>query len=416
MAVALEPCIAEPGVLRGQFARRDAGVAAMLLVALWSFRGYADYRRTAFAVLLVTGLSYIAVAAIFNLQIAGRMGAADQRVGQCNGIETGSMEADLGHVSGQPFHRQRPGNLVQNYPAYRSPMDNGTFGYYAHNDYLQIAQEGGLLVLVIFVLVAAYAVWLAWRALKAARFSRERAMEAGLMLAVGTVYLQAVVNFMFYLVYVSVWTGLYLGRVAQVTGTVRSDPPPKAIAAAPGQFRLLMVLALLVPIAQISIHGLSSALLEGSPMMGALKRVAPQLSGYDLASAITTVWPNEYVAQRYVVESQAQALEQQSRLPVPIRTALFEDTISRYESLRRAMADDPDLAVAEARLWLDQAQTVSEQTRIGQARKLAAEALRRDPRHVDAIRLLAQTYFLAGRSQSRIRDFGSGHAQRAVCS
>ena len=88
MAVALEPCIAEPGVLRGQFARRDAGVAAMLLVALWSFRGYADYRRTAFAVLLVTGLSYIAVAAIFNLQIAGRMGAADQRVGQCNSIET----------------------------------------------------------------------------------------------------------------------------------------------------------------------------------------------------------------------------------------------------------------------------------------------------------------------------------------
>jgi len=57
------------------------------------------------------------------------------------------------------------------------------------------------------------------------------------------------------------------------------------------------------------------------------------------------------------------------------------------------MADDPDLAVAEARLWLDQAPMVSEQTRVEQARKLATEALKSDPRHVDGIRVLAETCF-----------------------
>ena len=100
-------------------------------------------------------------------------------------------------------------------------MDTGTFGYYAHNDYLQLAQEGGVLRVCDLCAGGGLCRVAGLESPQARAGQPERAMEAGLMLAVGTVYLQAVVNFMFYLVYVGVWTGLYLGRVAQATGTVR---------------------------------------------------------------------------------------------------------------------------------------------------------------------------------------------------
>jgi hypothetical protein len=98
------------------------------------------------------------------------------------------------------------------------------------------------------------------------------------------------------------------------------------------------------------------------------------------------------VAQRYVVESQAQALRQQPDLPAPMRQALFEDTVSRYESLRRGMADDPDLSADEAGLWLDEAPVNG----VEKARSLLKDALHHDPRHVESLQLLAQTYFRTG--------------------
>lgn len=379
------------------FAATSRGAAlawlAMLALALWVFRKYPGFRKTAFLVLLVSGLAYAAVYTLFNLEIAGRMSEAVSGSDGAASLRFDLWQRTWEMFLSSPLLGSGLGTWFRVYPAYRTPVDYGTFGYYAHNDYLQLAQEGGLVLFATFLLVAAYTLWLAWRVLRLAQVRRELALEAGLMLAVGTVYLQAAVNFMFYLVYVSVWTGFYLGRVAQSMGTARLVKPPKAIAAAPGQFSLLVVLILLVPIAQISIQGLSNLLLNGeSKTLSVLQRVAPSISAYKVASAITAIWPNEYVAQRYVVESQAQALQHQT-LPMPVRTALLEDTISRYESLRKAMANDPDLAVAEARLWLDQMPMVSEMTSVQRARKLANEALDRDPRHVDGIRMLATTYF-----------------------
>jgi len=369
----------------------------MLALALWVFRHYSGFRKTAFSVLLISGLSYFAIYLLFDLQTANRMG---QAISGSDGAA--SLRFDLWRRTWEmflahPLVGTGLGTWFKVYPAYRSTIDNGTFGYYAHNDYLQIAQEGGLIVFAAFFLVATYMLWLAWKTIRAARNSPDWAVEAGLILAVGTVYLQAVVNFMFYLVYISVWTGLYLGRVAQSSGAVRHEQQPKAISSAPGQFRLLMVLILTFPIAQISIHGLSNLMLNGeSRTLSVLQRMAPDWSGYRVASLITTIWPNEYVAQRYVVESQAQALDHQHDLPVPIKVAMLQDTVSRYESLRKAMANDPDLTVMEARLWLDNAPLLGgKRSSIEQARHLALEALKSDPRHVNGIRLLAETCFMS---------------------
>ena len=78
------------------------------------------------------------------------------------------------------------------------------------------------------------------------------------------------------------------------------------------------------------------------------------------------------------------------------------------------MADDPDLAVAEAGSWLDQATMLSEsRPELSRPANSRPKRCNSDPHHVDAIRLLAETHFLNMTTQSRIRDSRTGHARRA---
>jgi O-antigen ligase len=375
---------------RGAFLAWGVGLVA----ALWLFRSYARYGSTAILMLVAAALGY-AVAAVAHpgLEVAARLGGAvsgsDASTATRLDIWGKTWQMFLAH----PWLGTGLGTWVRIYPAYRSPVDNNTTGIYAHNDYLQIAQEGGLLMFAAFLLVAAYAVWLGWRTLGKVRSEPNHALEAGLMLAVGAVYLQAMVNFMFYLIYLSVGVGLYLGRVAQANGAVKKTQPPQMIARSPGQFGLLVGLALLVPVGQIGLHAVSNVLLIGdSRTLAIIQRMSPELSAYKVAGWIANFWPSEYVAQRYVVESQAQALRQQRDLSSPLKQALFEDTVSRYEFLRHAMADDPDLTAQEARMWMDEVSGAG----LSKAQSLLQDALKRDPRHVESLQLLADTYFRAG--------------------
>lgn len=106
------------------------------------------------------------------------------------------------------------GTFALYYPAYRDPAERVTFGYLAHNDYLQLLQEGGPLLLLGFA-----AVWLSLiglllrRVLAAGRGGLDwdgvGAGAAALSLAA-----HAAVNFIFYVAPLALLAGVLLARCA----------------------------------------------------------------------------------------------------------------------------------------------------------------------------------------------------------
>jgi O-antigen ligase/Tfp pilus assembly protein PilF len=96
---------------------------------------------------------------------------------------------------------------------YRHP-DDGSAGYFAHNDYLQLWIEAGLPGLLLFLAVLASVVWLYARVMRDKAVSPECRVEAtGLFAGVTAIAAHALIEFPFYIAPILVVYGLVLARI-----------------------------------------------------------------------------------------------------------------------------------------------------------------------------------------------------------
>lgn len=109
------------------------------------------------------------------------------------------------------------GTFVIHYPQFRSPLEAGSTGYMAHNDYLQFALETGLPGLLLFVAITMLIFWLFVRyCLRAPDYSADGhavPLRVGALLgliAVLTAHAHALVNFIFYETTITVAAGTVL--------------------------------------------------------------------------------------------------------------------------------------------------------------------------------------------------------------
>jgi O-antigen ligase/polysaccharide polymerase Wzy-like membrane protein len=101
------------------------------------------------------------------------------------------------------------------YPQYRSVFEQNTPGLYAHNDFLQLFFEGGVLVAIpLLVLVVAVVVGFLRRSFARGAWDS----KLGLFLALGFALLHANVNFVFYVLPIAMLLGVLVGLA------FRSDP------------------------------------------------------------------------------------------------------------------------------------------------------------------------------------------------
>ena len=107
------------------------------------------------------------------------------------------------------------------WPPFRSPVDN-SLGFFAHNDYLQIWIEAGLPALLLLLAVYVSVFGMLVRLLRRAGATVMLRIEAlGLFVGLLAVAAHSFVDFDFYILSISVATGLVLGRFhACVTSTV----------------------------------------------------------------------------------------------------------------------------------------------------------------------------------------------------
>lgn len=94
------------------------------------------------------------------------------------------------------------------YPAYRRVEDNNSGGNYAHNDYLQALQEGGIIQLsFLSFFTLGLPLWLLAR-------KKHNVETTGLLLAVMCISLHAFLNFIHYVTAIVFVTGLFLARAS----------------------------------------------------------------------------------------------------------------------------------------------------------------------------------------------------------
>lgn len=375
-------------------ASRGASLAWLILMplAFWAFRCLPNFRKNALISLSIALASYLIITTITHAHLA-HLQTQDASVSVRLLLWRSTLKMFFTH----PWLGTGLGTWGDFYPAFRQAGDNSTVGYYAHNDYLQIAQEGGLVTFVLFMCIFAFLALLVFRAISPAKRRPVQIENVGLMLGIMAAYLHAAVNFIFYLIYINIIVGLYAARVwqsSQVSQRVIFGLP-KAVS--PSLQRTLLLIVLAIPISQVALHEASEILLNGkSRSLSLLRKQFPQLTPYEIARFIAAIRPNEYIAQRYVADSAAQALNEIDPRNTLLQKEVFLETIEKYDELRRNSANSPELGAAESYLILKYRHLMPGNSAIQQARSIAKSALESDPKHVASIIALADSYFLEG--------------------
>ncbi len=150
-------------------------------------------------------------------------------------------------VESAPWLGHGLGNFAHLYPGVRDPVDNSA-GFLVHNDYLQLWIETGLPVVVLLVLLYAA---IAWRFFRAPGAPGQRLEAAGLFGGLLLVALHSFLNFNFYLAATLLVSGLWLGRLHELTAPATAKvfvfSPARWVR--PSVYRLLVVLVLAIPAA-----------------------------------------------------------------------------------------------------------------------------------------------------------------------
>ncbi len=190
-------------------ASRGAGLAALLLFPLifWHARKQAGYAERSIKWLILAALGYGIGLLGVDQDVGGRL-AETLRSGDSARMQLWQSTWQM--IVQQPWLGWGFGSFRLLYPAHRDPLETGSGGYWSHNDYLQIWQEGGLISLLLVVAIAVMMLRTAWRALRA---NDEQAGERlGLMAGCLAIWLHAGVNFLLYFPTISLLMGIYWAR------------------------------------------------------------------------------------------------------------------------------------------------------------------------------------------------------------
>lgn len=135
------------------------------------------------------------------------------------------------------------------WPPYRHPED-GSAGYFAHNDYLQIWLDAGLPAFALFLAVILSFAWMCWREWRRGALApADRTEAAGLAAAFATLLVNSLFTYNFFVVPTLIVAGMILARLHGLC-----EPPAACWRVVPGRFlgarayQVLAVLLVLIPL------------------------------------------------------------------------------------------------------------------------------------------------------------------------
>jgi len=197
------------------------------------------------------------------------------------------------------------GTFALVYPRYR-PAGERSSGNFAHNDYLQALQEGGVVQFsLLVVLTVGVPLFLlartGWSHVKKP-LGEEELEAVGLLLGIVAVSAHAVVNFVHHILPIAFVSGLYLGRAWQVLSPAGSRQLPNTMSIRLGHrpIRLALYALLMIPALILVADVLVAAMFAGeSPRIAKLQ--APQqkiVTGIAISLRPANIWPRLYELER----------------------------------------------------------------------------------------------------------------------
>lgn len=294
------------------------------------------------------------------------------------------------------------------YPAFRSPLENTSAGFFAHNDYLQLAAEGGFITLLLLVLILIGITLQLWRSIK---LSNTIAGFESSVLLLGTlaIFIHAFVNFIFYFTFMNIFAGLYLARAAQLTGRTRSVQLPRFDQISRPVKRLLAGFIVTLVAAPFALHLLAQAFITGTqPGLKILNSVAPNISAYDIANLITSIRPQEGIAQEYMLRVAESGLDIKDD-NANFQRGLLNEALERFDLVRTMTANNPTMGVREVNLLLAHHALLPQGAAFAKAYDIIKANLKADPYHASSYIALARLQIAEGK-----RGIGINTLQQAT--
>lgn len=394
---------------------RGATLTWLLLMPFILWIGYRDTRnkRAIIMVLAIALTGYLGVANLLGLNVGHRSLSIEQLEQDASTRARLQMwKSTVQMVLDHPMTGTGLGTFAAHYPRYRDPLENTTSGRYAHNDYLQLAAEGGIPVLMLLLGIFV-ALLLQLRRVMTSSLDSKTLEATGLLLGALALFIHANLNFIFYFSFMNVLAGLFTARAIQLMNPAGVGQMKLAGLAQIGRFTKgviagFMVLLLAGP---LLIQLMAQSTLTGSqPGLVLLRAVWPTLNAYSVASLITALRPSSGIAQEFLLSASEEALNNSDGIKmdgVSLQAELLRETLEHYE-LRRSQTDNnPAYGVREARILIQYRDLLDPGSALRQAREILIRNLQIDPFHVDSMIVLSRLDVVEGRPQ---------HAQQLLSS
>lgn len=339
------------------FATTSRGGGAVWLLLL-PFMLWAGYRHTQ-SKSLVAMIPLIAILAYFCSALLLHTSMADRTFQLAQDPSTNARllmwQSTIKMALAHPLIGTGWGTFASYYPAYRSPLENTSSGSFAHNDYLQLAAEGGITALLLQLGVMLGLLLQLKYSLK--RTSDAAGLESvALLLGALAVFVHAGVNFIFCFAFINILVGLYLARAAQLTGTLRVIMVPRFEQIGRPVKRLLAGFVILLITAPFGLHLIAQAcLVGGQPGLKVINLVMPNTSAYNIARLITAISPQESIAQEIMLQASEHALADSagiSAVGVNFQGELLNEALERLDLVRAGNANSPNIGVREVKLLM----------------------------------------------------------------
>ncbi len=384
------------------------GIATWLLllpILLWAGYRHTQSRRLVAMIPLIALLAYLCSVLLLDTSVADRSFQLAQD--PSTNARLLLWQSTIQMVQAHPFSGTGWGSFVNYYPAYRSPLENSSAGFFAHNDYLQLAAEGGVPALLLQLGVLLGVLFQLKRSLK--RAADAAGLEStALLLGVLALFIHAGVNFIFYVAFMNILAGLYLARAAQLT-----DTPCTISVSSFEQInlpvkRLLASFIILFIAAPFGLNLVAQSLNSQSNIK-LTNLLTPDVTAYKIAKFITVIQPQERIAQEIVLQTAELALLDSafiSSVGGDFQRELLNETLQRFASVRAQTANNPDVGVREAKIlmayhttldsYITDGKTTDGNAAYAKAHQVLSANLQADPYHTNSFITLARLQVAEG--------------------
>ncbi len=393
------------------------GIVTWLLLLpfiLWASYLYTKSKQLIAIVLGIALFAYFCSAQFLHSNVADRtfqIGPSTQAGQLSKDVSTNVRlliwQSTIKIALNHPFTGTGWGTFEAYYPTYRSPLENSSSGVVAHNDYVQLPAEGGIPALLLQLSIVLGLLLQLRKSLK--RASEDAGFEStALLLGCLAIFIHAAVNFIFVFAFMNIMVGLYLARAVQLIDTPQSVKISSFEQIRPSVKRLLAGFIILMVSTPFALHLFAQAFLAGSqPGLKAINLVAPKVTVYSIANFITTIRPQEGIAQEAMLQTAEQFLAVSANNNSPVtddfKHELLNETIERYESARARSANNPNMGVREVKMLIAYHDMLGGDIAYTKAQQILSSSLKTDPYHAQSMIMLARLQVAEGQRSEAIR-------------